>query len=310
MTRVLVTGGTGFVGRQATAALLARGIEVHVLGRGPTHASKGETSKAYYHQLDLLDGARRGALVEEIGATHLLHMAWVTDHGAFWAAPANLDWLSATLGLVRAFAASGGRRVVSVGTCAEYDWANLADGGDCDEDRTPLRPTTLYGETKLASGRVLARFAEVENLSHGHARLFLLYGENEHALRLAPSVIRSLADGQEAKTSSGEQIRDFIDSRDAGRALALLLTSEQQGAVNVGSGQTVAVKAVARKIAALMNRESLLVIGGLPDRADDPPRLTPSLARLQKATGFAPEYTLQDGLTHAISWWAAQTRAS
>ncbi|MFY9293943.1 MAG: NAD(P)-dependent oxidoreductase [Methylorubrum rhodinum] len=119
MRRVLVTGGAGFVGRPAVAALVARGFEVHALGR---RAPEGAHA---FHSADLLDAGSRRAAVRAAGASHLLHLAWVTEPGRYWEAPENLDWTAASLDLVRAFHEAGGERAVVAGTCAEYDWTGI-----------------------------------------------------------------------------------------------------------------------------------------------------------------------------------------
>ena len=127
MTRVLVTGAGGFVGRAAVPVLQDAGCEV-VPAR-----------------TDLLapDGPR--AAVAQAEATHLLHLAWETEHGAYWDSPDNERWLTASLELLAQFARAGGERAVTVGTCAEYDWTS---GGVLAED-APCAPATAYGRAKL-----------------------------------------------------------------------------------------------------------------------------------------------------------------
>ncbi len=99
--RVAVTGGGGFIGREAVAALQARGAEVHLLGRAP--ATLGVTP----HVIDLL-AEDPAPLLRAIAPTHLLHLAWYAEPGKFWQAPENLDWVAASLRLVQGFAAAGG----------------------------------------------------------------------------------------------------------------------------------------------------------------------------------------------------------
>ena len=134
MRRVLVTGGAGFVGRHAVAALRARGFEVHALGR---RAPEGAHA---FHPADLLDADARRAAVREAGASHLLHLAWVTEPGRYWHSPDNLDWAAASLDLVRRFREAGGTRACVAGTCAEYDWTAieaLSEAGDAPPSPRP-----------------------------------------------------------------------------------------------------------------------------------------------------------------------------
>ncbi len=133
--RVLVTGATGLIGRHLAAPLAAAGYEVVALSR----QGKGLTG-------DLLSDPE--GIAERARADHLIHLAWHDAPTARMTAPENLDWTVASLRLLRAFAANGGKRAVMVGSCAEYDWSGA---GHLGED-APLKPATPYGAAKAATG--------------------------------------------------------------------------------------------------------------------------------------------------------------
>ena len=118
MTRVLVTGGTGFIGKHVTAALLDRGCEVRVVGRSKCPAKLD--ARAEYLSADLIDPQNSMAPLFLQKPDMLVHLAWETRHGHFWQAPENLLWASASLRLLHAFAAQGGKRVICAGSCMEY----------------------------------------------------------------------------------------------------------------------------------------------------------------------------------------------
>ena len=190
---VLVTGASGFVGRQAVEALAAMEFDVHAVARTPLDDSSATWPSATWHRADLLDPAQRRALLDAARPSHLLHLAWETRPGRFWQAPENRTWVEATLELLDAFDDAGGRRAVFAGSCAEYDWSPAAHGnGTCREDATPCRPATPYGRAKLAAFERTASEAAQRGISHAWGRLFLLYGPFEAEARLVPSVIHSL----------------------------------------------------------------------------------------------------------------------
>src|SRR3974390_723916 len=99
--RVLLTGASGFIGSECLPFLAARGYDVHVLARKPAWDGALPLQSLHYHQCDLLDQDCE-ALLAEIQPTHLLHLAWYAEHGKFWSALENLDWVAASLRLVRA----------------------------------------------------------------------------------------------------------------------------------------------------------------------------------------------------------------
>ncbi len=295
MNAVLVTGATGLVGRHATAALTARGFRVHGLAR-----------KGAEHEVDLFDGEAVRACLETVRPSHLLHLAWITEPGRYWTAPENLEWQSASLDLVRAFHAAGGRRAVIAGSCAEYDWETLPDA-PIDEGFA-CRPASLYGSAKHALRVAIAAFARPRELSYAWGRIFYVYGGPEPEQRLVPSVARALLAGEEAKCGSGTGRRDFIEARDVGAAFAALIDSEIEGPCNVASGESHTIAEVAQTIAELVGRPELLRLGGLADRPGEPATLVADIARLREEAGFALAVPLREGLAEAVRFWRTRAR--
>ncbi|WP_439534553.1 NAD-dependent epimerase/dehydratase family protein, partial [Polymorphobacter sp.] len=197
MSRIVVTGASGFVGRAALAPLRATGHEIHLLGRHPDPASGCQV-----HAIDLL-AVDPAPLLAAIRPSHLLHLAWYAEPGKFWQAPENLDWMAATLRLVRGFAAAGGSRAVIAGSCAEYDWSHPR----LEETVTPLAPATLYGTAKARLFQTLAAAAPILGLSLAWGRLFFPYGPDERSGRLLADVVDSVRAGRRVATSDGAQRR-------------------------------------------------------------------------------------------------------
>ena len=296
MRRVLVTGASGFVGRPALGALAARGFDVHAVARGaPDDATPGIT----WHAADLLDAARRRSVVDAVGASHLLHLAWYAEPGAFWSARENAAWVAATVALVDEFALAGGRRATLAGTCAEYDWTAP---GPLAED-APLAPATYYGTCKDATRRVVEGLAAAAGLSLAWGRIFFVFGPGEDARRLVAGVARALVAGERAATSAGAQRRDFLHVDDVAGAFAALLDSAVEGAVNIASGEAASVRAVAEALAQAAGRPDLLDVGAVPRRADEPEEIVADVSRLRDEVGFRPRRSLRDGLADTVRWW-------
>jgi len=294
--RVLVTGASGFVGRPALGALAARGFDVHAVARGaPDDATPGIT----WHAADLLDAARRRSVLDAVGASHLLHLAWYAEPGAFWSARENAAWVAATVALVDEFALAGGRRATLAGTCAEYDWTAP---GPLAED-APLAPATYYGTCKDATRRVVEGLAAAAGLSLAWGRIFFVFGPGEDARRLVAGVARALVAGERAATSAGAQRRDFLHVDDVAGAFAALLDSPVEGAVNIASGEAASVRAVAEALAQAAGRPDLLDVGAVPRRAGEPEEIVADVSRLRDEVGFRPRRSLRDGLADTVRWW-------
>jgi nucleoside-diphosphate-sugar epimerase len=302
MGRVLVTGASGFIGRAVVASLRGRGHEVHGVARAPVD----EIEVDKWHAADLLDPAERVQLLRAAGASHLVHLAWTTEHGRFWADPANRSWAKATSQLVEAFAEAGGTRAVMAGSCAQYDWDARATGpgGLADEQLTPRRPSTPYGAAKEEASSRLEAWAVGTGLSFASGLLFFPYGPYDKAERLVPSLTLKLAAGEPAEVTSGNQVRDFVHVEDCGAALAAIADSEVTGAVNVGTGHGASVAEVATTVARILDREDLLRVGS----SSEPSELVAAVERLRAEVGFTPRYDLESGVRQTVDWFQRTRR--
>lgn len=300
VSSVLVTGADGFIGRHCLPALREAGYLVHAVSR---RRSRGDGDDGVrWHQADLLDLADVRRVVAEAAATHLLHLAWYTEHRQCWSSDENIRWLQASLELVRAFVATGGKRLVGTGSCAEYQLSY----GYCSEAVTPLNPDSMYGMTKGALQRIVQKYAANHDISAAWGRVFYTYGPYEHPARLVPSVINSLLDGKEAECTHGNQIRDYLYVEDVAAALTALLDSRLDGPVNIGSGEPLRLKEIVNMIGDMTLRKDLIKLGARPAPEDEPPLIVADTRRLRESLGWEPGTSLRDGLQRTIEWWRAR----
>ena len=302
--RVLVTGGSGFIGRHAVTSLLASGAEVVAVGRNEIPGlSHPNLLRVEGDLLGNFDMARLMAIAQ---AGTLLHLAWETRHGEFLHAASNLDWASASLRLIERFAESGGRRIVAAGTCIEYD---APSHGPCVVGATPIEPAHLYSVAKDAFHRVLAAYAKTLHISYAWGRIFFVLGPGDGANRFIPGAIRAISQGQPFSTGPGDRMRDYMDARDCGSAFAHLALGSFAGPINISSGIPLTVNTLMNTLGELTGRRDLLEVGKLPPRAGEPVNLWGDAGPLHHA-GFLPRWTLRDSLKVAVDEWAITTKPS
>jgi len=265
---VLLTGATGFVGRQVLQALNERGAAIRAVVRGgkQDHLPTTKCLESVVASPDLFaEQASWWAMVCN-GVDTVIHAAWHVKAPTYLRSPKNLDCLTGTLNLAKGAAQAEVRRFVGIGTCFEYD---LTEGKL--SVATPLRPLTPYAGAKAAAFMALSQWLPEQSVEFAWCRLFYLYGEGEDGRRLVPYLRAQLAAGQAAELTSGNQVRDYLDVRDAGRMIADVALGAVQGPVNICSGVPVTVRQLAERIADEYGRRDLLHFGGREENEVDPP---------------------------------------
>ncbi|CAN5170070.1 NAD(P)-dependent oxidoreductase [soil metagenome] len=292
--KILVTGASGFIGREITRRLCKKGFEVHAVARKSI-----EIRDAIWHNVDLLDDAAVEKLLSDIKPSHLLHLAWCTEPGKFWNSADNLEWDKATRVLFDSFVLHHGERFVGAGTCAEYEW----NESPCRESNLDGAPATLYGRTKLSTWNYIRAMSDLHGTSSSWGRIFWLYGPHEHPARLIPHVINGLLRGHDVDCTSGDQIRDFMHVFDVAEAFVRLVECEVAGAVNIASGQPIAVRSIIQAVADRMDAAPLIRFGALSTNGAEPHAVTADVEVLNSKVGFVPSIALDTGLSDTVSWW-------
>ena len=291
--KVLITGGTGFIGQNVVNELLNRGYEVHSLVYPPFAPEKDGLVQ---YEMNLLDSNSVEEFLSKNHFESLIHLAWYVGKGCH-NADENLDWIIATLNLLKSFQRTGGKRFLGAGTISEYEYKY----GYLLEDKTPTSPKTLYGEGKNSVYKIAGAFCKKYELDFKWPRIFNLYGPNEKPQRLMPSVINSCLKGEDVKVSDCLKYQDYLHVEDTASGIVDVFESNLEGAVNICSGKPVQLRYIVNKIAELTNFEGEILWGAIPAAFGDD--LVVGNNEKLKSIGWRPKYTLDKGLIQTINWW-------
>jgi len=264
----LLTGATGFVGRQILDGLIGKGSKVRLVVRNEMHLelSKKQGVESVIFTPDLFaENAAWWANVCQ-GVETFIHAAWYTEPSEYIQSAKNIDCLIGTLQIAKGVAFAKVRRFVGVGTCIEYDLS----GGWLSVE-TPLKPTSPYSGAKASAYLALSQYLPNQGVEFVWCRLFYLYGEGEDERRLVPYLRATLAAGVSAKLTNGGQIRDFLDVSQAGSMIVNAAQSGEVGPVNICSGVPISIRQLAEQIADEYGRRDLLDFGARADNLIDPP---------------------------------------
>jgi nucleoside-diphosphate-sugar epimerase len=282
--KVLLTGASGFIGHYVLLQLEKKGIFPVVVGRTCPIGFKGE-----FIEVDLLRSGDCRDFTQHVGASHLIHLAWFTEHGKYWNSPLNFRWGEASVRLVEAFCEAGGQKVVMAGTCAEYDWTS----GYCREDSTELNPVSIYGVAKDSTRRLISSLCDSQKIAFAWGRIFFPYGKGEDTRRLVPSLIEVFRSNRPPFGVNANAFRDFLNVEDVASGFIKLLLSNAEGNYNISSGKPTQIADLVKVIAKVLNGNPQIILDLSTERPGEPEILFGDSGKL-KALGWQPLHSIID----------------
>jgi len=316
---VLVTGGAGYIGSHAVAALLEKGMEVVIadnLYQGHRAAVLG--GKLYVG--DLRDEAFLSRVFEENDIDGVIHFAANSLVGESMQDPGKYyhNNVYGTLCLLEQMKKAGVSRIVFSSTAATYGEPERVP---IDEfDRT--QPTNTYGETKLSMEKMIRWFDVAHGIKSVSLRYFNAAGAHESGrigedhspeTHLVPLVLQVALGqrehisvfGEDYPTEDGTCVRDYIHVGDLADAHLLALERLAQGGesavYNLGNGQGYSVKQVIEVARQITGHAIPAQIEAR--RAGDPAVLVASSERARRELGWEPRrHRLEDIIASAWNW--------
>jgi dTDP-6-deoxy-L-talose 4-dehydrogenase (NAD+) len=261
MTRIAVTGASGFVGRHVLAALSR--VNVDAVAHARTPRPEHESSPRRWTHFDLTTCDRAFELLGR--PETVIHLAW--EGLPNYLANRHIEVeLPAQVRFLQELTASGVKTLVVAGTCFEYGMQS----GCLHEDTIPL-PTNPYGYAKDALRRELQSINETAPFDLRWLRLFYLYGSGRTE-GLYSSFQAAVARGDRRfNMSPGDQLRDFIKVEDAAAAIVNVAMAPRAPVIlNVCSGEPTTVRDIVERWRREMATDIELNLGALGYPAYEP----------------------------------------
>lgn len=299
-SKVVVTGGAGFIGSHLAATLVAQGNEVHVVDDLSSGKRANLPVGVVFHQGSILDD---GLLDDAFqGATVVFHQAAIPSVPRSVAAPVPSHEANAsgTLAVLEAARRHDVDKVVYAASSSAYgDTVELPK----HEGMVPS-PRSPYAASKLAGEHYLASYHASYGLHTTSLRYFNVYGPRQDPDGAYAPVIakfaRSALLGEPLTVfGDGQQTRDFTYVDDAVQANLLAATSKAPGhTINIGSGRRTSLLELASLVGAVLGKP--IRVQHLPPRVGDVRDSLASLHRAQALLGYAPGVTIEEGVRRTI----------
>ncbi|GLV28118.1 CDP-abequose synthase [Sphingobium sp. TomTYG75] len=299
MSRIFVTGASGFVGA-AVADLAAReGHQVTALVRNPS--SPRAVSWAGRCEIAVADLSNRDAVravLSEARPDYVIHSAWEGVGGPNRAGDIQIDNIRTTVDLLDSAIAAGTRRFIGIGSQAEYGRHDRRI-----DENAATQPFLLYGAAKLSACHLTRQRASEAGIGFAWLRLFSPYGPGDNPNWLIPSVAAQILAGQAPRTSVGTQKWDYLHIADCAQGiLAAAVTESAQGVFNLSSGRAVTVRSIVERIRDLACPGLPLTFGEIPFGPNQIMHLEGDCSRLTAATSWTPHIMIEDGLVSVVDF--------
>ncbi len=309
MERVLVTGATGFIGKELATKLLEKHYEVHTLERYVTgRYSVDQSKKAIKHYANLTDYPTIKNIVREVQAEYVVHLAAISpvsfsyDH---YIEVTEANYLG-TINLAEACyrEVPHFRQMILAGTSEEYGLTLKDRNKKLTEDST-LHPNSPYAVAKVASDMYLKYMYEAYSFPFTVMRPYNTYGRRDNAHFFIERTILQMLKGEKVYLGDKSTVRDWLYVDDHVDAYIKALGNKKAigEVIQACTGKGYTTEDTAKLIAKLTGFKGEIVWNATPRRPLDARILIGDNSKAKELLGWRPKYGLEEGLKKTIDYW-------
>ncbi len=299
MAKVVVTGGSGFIGSHVVDALADAGHQVTVID----HRVRPHRSDVGFEDVDLMDMS--SVLAATRGAEHVFHLAAVSNVNYAHKYPVYTTALNVlgTTHVLEAARVNGSKRVYLASTVWVYN--GTPNDGPLDE-AVPFYLNGaghIYTSSKMACEMICHNYHQLYNVPFTVLRLGIPYGPRMREELLIPIFVKKALSGQPLTVAGkGSQYRNFIYVRDLAEAHVLAMKDQAENQTyNLEGPQKVTVLQVAEGIRSAIGEH--VKIEFVPERPGDFGGKEVSAEKAWKDLGWKPKVNFDEGLRTTVDWF-------
>ncbi|MGE5402752.1 MAG: NAD-dependent 4,6-dehydratase LegB [Ignavibacteriales bacterium] len=315
--KVLVTGADGFIGSHLTEMLVKKGAQVTALSYYNSFNYWG-----WLESIDCLDKIKvvSGDVKDPYFCKKITSNVDVVFHLAaliaipysYQAPESYVDTnIKGTLNILQAAAENNCERIIHTSTSEVYGTANYVP----IDEKHPLQPQSPYSATKIGADTIALSFYNSFNLPVVIARPFNTYGPRQSARAVIPTIISQIAAGKKIiNLGDTTPTRDFNFVLDTCKGFIMLAECDQAvgEVVNIGSNYEISIGETFQVIKTIMNSDVEIVKDKqrLRPEKSEVKRLWCDNSKIQRLTGFEPDYNIEKGLKITVDWFLDRNNLS
>ena len=295
--KILITGGTGFIGYNLAKKCLKLNWSVTSLSsKKPKKLRK--LKKVNYLICDISD---RKKLKKKIKTNYdyVVNLAGYVDHSH--KLKTMKSHYNGCKNISSLFLKTKIKKFIQIGSCVEY---GKISSPQKENDHNKHKTYSVYGSSKLLSTKFLLKLKKKFDFPVSILRLYLVYGPNQDENRVVPITIKNAMRDNNFDCSSGLQFRDFLYIDDLIEAILKILRNKKStGEIfNIGSGKPIKVKSLILKICKIIGHGKPK-FGIIKFRKDEIKMLYPSIKKAKRILGWKPLVNINLGIKKTIRYY-------
>lgn len=303
--KVLVTGGTGFIGSNLIDRLINDGYDVYALIR--PNSLNGIKRLEKYKNINFIHSSSKDLLeVEDLPKFDICFN--LASYGVDYRQQNISEMIDGnikfTLDIIDFCNKNKTKIMIHTGSCFEY---GINDSTKPLKESDDLNPHSLYAASKVASVILSNTYAKLKKVRMVTVRPFGVYGANEGMHRLVPQLVDCVINNRKLDMTNGEQIRDYLfveDLIDAYIKLATDSNVKYYEVYNVCSSEEISIKQLVNTICEISDYDiSNFNFGNIPYRDNEVMYFVGDNSKIYEAVNWKPKTSLHDGLKLTIEWY-------
>jgi len=307
---VLVTGADGFIGSHLTEMLVAKGANVRALSQYNSFNYWGWLESLHcISDIDVVCGDIRDPFfcnkIAE-GQEIIFNLAALIAIPYSYVAPQSYIETNVTgaVNICEAAKANGVRKVLQTSTSEVYGTAQYVP----IDEKHPLQPQSPYSASKIGADAIAMSYHNAFDMNVIIVRPFNTYGPRQSARAFIPTIITQIASGmKEIKVGDLRPTRDLNYVKDTCRGfIEIACCEEAKGeTINIGSNYEISMGETLELIQEIMNSNVSFITDEQRIRPENSEvfRLWCDNSKIEKLTGFKPQYSIEDGLKETVEWF-------